>query len=139
MAVGRAEATAQKVIFDTDVLIWYFRGNEKAHRFIARFPHANRALSSLALMELLQGCRSRREAQQVKAFTFDNIPVVIHPDESVSRRAIDLLEQHAFTHGLRLVDALIAATSVETGFSLATANLKHYRFIPRLHLLPFKP
>ena len=57
----------------------------------------------------------------------------------MSRRALDLLEQHAFTHGLRVVDALIAATALETGSSLATANVKHSRIIARLRLVPFKP
>ena len=89
-------------------------------------------------MELLQGCRNQAEARQVKAFVSDNIPLILHPDEPVSRRAIDLLEQYAFAHGLRVVDALIAATVLGSGFSLATANVKHYRAIARLPLLPFK-
>jgi predicted nucleic acid-binding protein len=134
-----AGAPLQKVVFDTDVLIWYLRGHEKARRFLAQVPYRQRALSSLTFMELLQSCRNQQEAQQVKAFISDNIPGVLHPDESVSRRALDLLEQHAFAHGLRVVDALIAATALETVSSLTTANVKHYRVIARLHLIPFKP
>ena len=139
MAEEPAISAVQKVVFDTDVLIWYLRGNEKAHRFLARVPYPQRVLSSLSIMELLQGCRNQGEARQVKAFIADNIPAVLHPAESVSLKAIDLLEQHAFSHGLRVVDALIAATALEAGFSLATANVKHYRVIARLHLIPFKP
>lgn len=138
MAEASASAAVHQIIFDTDVLIWYLRGNEKARRFLAQVPHPQRALSSLVVMELLQGCRNQEEARQVKAFIFDNIPTVFHPSESVSRRAIDLLEQHAFAHGLRVVDALIAATALEAGSGLATANVKHYRVIARLYLVPFK-
>jgi len=65
--------------------------------------------------------------------------MVLHPDEASSRRAIDLLDQHAASHGLRVVDALIAATAIESDALLATANLKHYRVIPRLDLLAFRP
>jgi predicted nucleic acid-binding protein len=139
MAEGPARATVPKVVFDTDVLIWYFRGNDKARRFLAQVLYPNRALSSLTFMELLQGCRNQEEARQVRAFVSDNIPLVLHPDEAVSRRAIALVEQHSLSHGLRVVDALIAATALEAGYSLATANLKHYRFITRLPLIPFKP
>ena len=132
-------AAARAVVFDTDILIWYFRGHERARRFMVRFPYLRRAVSSLTVMELLQGCRNQEETRQVRAFVAENIPRVLHPDESVSRRAIELLARYAMAHGLRVVDALIAATVLETGFSLATANSKHYRAIARLHLITFRP
>lgn len=139
MAEGPAGAAAPTVVFDTDVLIWYFRGSEKARRFLSRVPHQRRALSSLTLMELLQGCRDRAEARDVKAFVGENVPVLLHPDEAIARRAMDLLEEHAPSRGLRVVDALIAATAVEAGCFLATANVRHYRVIARLDLVPFRP
>ena len=54
-------------------------------------------------------------------------------------RAIALLEHHAFSHGLRVVDAIIAASALETASSLATANVKHYRVITPLNLIQSKP
>lgn len=134
-----SQATVQTVVFDTDILIWYLRGNDKARRFMELVPHQQRALSSLTFMELLQGCRNQEESRQIKVFISENISFVIHPDEITSHRAIALLEQHALPHGLRVVDALIAATALETGSSLATANVKHYRPIARLQLIQFKP
>jgi predicted nucleic acid-binding protein len=139
MAEKPSAAPVQKVVFDTDVLIWYLRANDKARRFMALVPYQQRALSSLTFMELLQGCRNQEEGRQLKAFIAENISLIVHPDETTSRRAIALLEEHAFPHGLRVVDALIAATALETGSSLATANVKHYRPIARLHLIEFKP
>jgi|SRR5215475_12482229 predicted nucleic acid-binding protein len=139
MAEQGSPASLQKVIFDTDVLIAYLRGYEKSRRFIEAVTHERRALSSLTFMELLQGCRNQEEAREVKAFVAENISFVIHPDEPISRRAISLLEQHTFSHGLRVVDAIIAASALETASSLATANLKHYRVIAPLNLIQFKP
>jgi hypothetical protein len=107
-------------------------------RFVARVPSGNRAISSLTLMELLQGCRNHAEMRQVKHFVVENVPLVVHPDEAVSRRAIDLLERHAMPHGLRVVDAIIGATALEIGGVLATANVKHYRPIATLPLLAFR-
>jgi predicted nucleic acid-binding protein len=139
MAEQTSPASVHKVIFDTDVLIWYLRGHEKARRFIEDVAHERRMLSSLTLMELLQGCRNQQEAREVKAFVLENMSLVIHPDEAISRRAMALLEQHAFSHGLRVVDAIIAASALETASSLATANVKHYRIIAPLNLIRFKP
>ena len=127
------------VVFDTDVLVWYFRGSDAARRFLARIRHSSRAVSSLTVMEVVQGCRNRAEIGVVKAFVLDSIPLILHPDEAAYHRAIALLEEHARGHGLRVVDALIAATALERGASLATANVKHYRVIRGLELLPFKP
>jgi predicted nucleic acid-binding protein len=139
MAEQSSPPSLHKVIFDTDVLVWYLRGFDKARRFIENVPHERRALSSLTFMELLQGCRNQQEGRQVKAFISENISLVIHPDEIISRRAIALLEHHAFFHGLRVVDAVIAASALETASSLATANVKHYRVIAPLNLIRFKP
>jgi predicted nucleic acid-binding protein len=139
MAEQASPPSVHKVIFDTDVLVWYLRGYEKARRFIEDVAHHQRVLSSLTFMELLQGCRNQQEAHEVKAFIAENISLVIHPDEIICRRAIALLEQYALSHELRVVDALIAASALETASSLATANVKHYRVIAPLNLTQFRP
>jgi len=50
-----------------------------------------------------------------------------------------LVEQHHFSHALGLSDALIAATAVNHGLPLMTANTKHYRIIKNLILKKFLP
>ena len=73
------------------------------------------------------------------AFMSETLAAVIHPDEGISRRAIRLLELHALRAGLRVVDALIAATAIEARAALATANVRHYRPIAGLALVSFRP
>ena len=126
------------MIVDTDILIWYFRGDETARRFLARVPFPERTVSALTVMELVQGCRDQREARDVAAFVSENLAAVIHPDEGISRRAIRLLELHALRAGLRVADALIAATALEGRAALATANVRHYRAIAGLSLVRFR-
>jgi len=127
------------MIFDTDVLIWYFRGNQKAREFIAGVPYRDRQVSSLCIMELVQGCRDRQELRTVKEFIRENIAGVIHPDEDISAKAIALLEGHATTDGLRTIDALVVATALREDDALVTANHKHFKKIAGLEVRKFVP
>ena len=139
MAKPGPKAAIQKIVFDTDILICYFRGHRPAWQFIEAVSYPARSLSSFTVMELLQGCRSRDEIHNVQSFVRENFMTILHPGESISRKATDLLEEYSLAHGLRVIDAMIAATAVETGHALATANVRHYRFISRLTLVPFRP
>jgi len=127
------------MIFDTDVLIWFFRGSEKAREFIASVPYRDRQMSSFCVMELEQGCRNRQEMREVKAFIRENIAQVIHPDEGISEKAISLLEGHASADGLRTIDALLAATALREDDTLATANYKHFKKMAGLVVRKFVP
>jgi predicted nucleic acid-binding protein len=125
------------MIFDTDVLIWAARGNSSAARVID--TTANRALSIISLMELLQGARSKLEARRIRqsllALQFRILPL----SESIGANAAALIEQHALAHGIQVADALIAATAMEIGEPLCTSNVKHFRPLRRLSLVAFRP
>ena len=139
MAEEPSPTAVRQVIFDTDVLVWYLRGRESARRFILRVPAPARTVSALTMMELIQGCRNGAEVGEVYGFMRDDIARLVHRDEAASHRAIGLLERHAAAHGLRVVDALIAAAALQVGAVLATANVRHYRVVDGLLLLAFRP
>jgi predicted nucleic acid-binding protein len=126
------------VIVDTDVLIWYFRGNKGARDFIAGVPYQKRMISALCVMEIIQGCVDKIELKSVKEFIRLNFSTVIYPDERISERAIGLLERYALSDDLRTVDALIAASAISHRAALATANYKHFKSIEGLHVIRFK-
>jgi len=90
-------------------------------------------------MELIQGCLNKEEIKIVKKFIRENFSLIIHPDEKISEKAISLLERYSLSDGLRTIDALVAASALMTGATLATANFKHFRNIPKLHILKFHP
>ena len=124
------------VIFDTDVLIWSFRGDQKAVAMIG--SQADREASIISLMELLQGARSRLEMKNIRSFLQDADFHILPVNESISHLAATLMEEHALT-GLHVADALIAATAWEVNRPLATGNVRHYRLIPGIELKPFRP
>jgi hypothetical protein len=124
------------MIFDTDVLIWFFRGDQKAAKLMEL--QSDRAVSIISLMELLQGARSGAEIRVIRRFFPDNGFRVIPVNESISHLAATWMEEHALKDGLRVADALIAATARETASVLATGNVRHFRAIAGLELKRFR-
>jgi len=125
------------VIFDTDVLIWFFRGNTAAAEFLEK--QTDRQVSIVSIMELYQGSRTRKESRVIRRFFQENAFRIIPINEAISHVAVTLIEDHARNHGLQVADALIAATARETASILATGNMKHFRPIPGLELKAFQP
>lgn len=125
------------MLFDTDVLIWVFRGNAKAAARVEEC--ADRRLSIVTFMELLQGARDRREVRLVKSFLqefdFRTLPLT----ETIGHRAVIYMEQHALRSRLRMADALIAATAVENTLTLFSGDSKHYRALADLDFVAFRP
>jgi predicted nucleic acid-binding protein len=130
---------ARLILFDTDVLIWYFRGIETAAERIEGTPFDQRVTSSLCLMELVQGCRNKKELKDITDFVKENFARIIHCDQSISERALAFLKTYAPSHGLRTIDALIAATVAVNKALLVTANHRDFRMIENLNLVPFDP
>lgn len=125
--------------FDTDVLIWYLRGNERARALLARVPFDRRVVPAMAYFELLQGCTGARDARTIRKFVTRNFSRILHISEQVSHRTASLLERYAASHGLEAADALIAATALVNKQSLATGNAAHYRIIRGLDVVVFSP
>jgi predicted nucleic acid-binding protein len=125
------------MLFDTDIFIWVQRGNEKAARLVDRSKQ--RYLSVFSYMELLQSAKDgeqlRRTHDFISAFDFVVLPLT----ENIGHRALIYLEEHTLSHGLRVGDAIIAATAAENKMMLISSNAKHFRPIKELKLKLFKP
>jgi len=125
------------LIIDTDVLIWYLRGNEKAKKVVEdAIPFS---MSAVTYMELIQGMKDKEEyrrfQKQLQRWNTD----IIHIDNDISSRAVFYIQEYALSHAMYLADALIAATVVQMGETLLTANDKHYKFIPKIQCKKFEP
>lgn len=125
------------MMFDTDVLVWATRGNLRAARTID--GATDRALSIISFMELLQGARSKLETRQIRQSLRQLQFRILPLSETIGANAAAIIEQHALAHGIQLADALIAATAIEAGHPLCTANVKNFRPISSLSRVAFRP
>lgn len=125
------------MIIDTDVLIWYLKGNERAKKSVEEsIPFS---ISVITYMELIQGMRNREEFKKFQKQIHKWNTNIIQIDQEISSRAMFYVQEYALSHSMMLADALIAATVVQTSDKLLTANDKHYKFIPTLECMKFKP
>ena len=124
------------MIFDTDILIWIQRGNEKAAWLVDH--EKDRNISIQTYMELLQCAQNKQQhfktRQFLKDFGFHILPLT----ENIGHRAAVYVEEHSLSSNMRAGDALIAATAAENNLMLCTGNAKHFRIIKDLQLKIFK-
>lgn len=125
------------MIFDTDVLIWVQRGNQKAANVINESK--DRYLSVLTYMELLQAAQSRKPHEYVASFLRDLAFQTLPLTEGIGHRAAVYVAEYTLSHGILAADAIIAATATENNLPLCSGNAKHYRAIQELQLKVFRP
>ena len=125
------------MLIDTDVLIWYMRGNEKAYKKIEK--ENNFFLSVVTYMELVHGMRNKSELNSLRQSLHGWNAKVLYISEDISAKAMFYVEQHYLSHSLQLADALIGATAIAYGQPILTGNDKHYKMIKDLQVNKFKP
>jgi hypothetical protein len=125
------------MLVDSDVMIWYLRGHVEAARFLDNLPEIS--LSAVSYMELVQGCRSSRELVRLKTDLASRQAKILSINDVISDRAVLLVETHFLADGLRMADALIAATAFHHQLPLASANVKHFACSSGLTVEPFQP
>ena len=124
------------MLFDTDILIFVQRGNLKAAKLIEQT--GEHKISILTYMELLQGAKDKKQHKYtidfLKTFDFEVLPLT----ENIGHRAAVYVEEYSLSHHIRSGDAIIAATAVENGLTLSTANAGHFKPIKELDLAIFR-
>jgi predicted nucleic acid-binding protein len=124
------------MLVDTDVLVWYMRGNEKAKRAIENLKSFS--ISVVTYVELVQGLRNKKELNVLRNSLKGWNAEIIYINEEISIKAMFLVEQHYLSHSIHLAHALIGATAVIYGLPLLTANTKHYTIMKNIILKKFQ-
>jgi len=124
------------MLFDTDILIWYLRGNAKAAAVLKKAPR--REISAVSYMELLQGARDKNELTLIRSFIKDLDFRMLPLTENIGHRACVYMEEYCLKVGMCLADALLAATAVENQATFCTGNTKHYKAVKEIDLKTFR-
>ena len=114
------------VLLDSDIVIEILRARNQA--VLLQWEVLSKTaevilFSPITAAEVWGGARAdEREATS----RFFNVLTCIPPDYTLGQLAGGLLRQFAKSHGLKIADALIAATALHNNAALWTRNRKHY-------------
>ena len=124
------------MVIDTDVLIWYMKGNERAYKAIENSK--NFFISVVTYMELVQGMRNKNELNTLRRALHVWNSKILYITEEISVKAMFFVEQHYLSHSIQLADALIGATAISCGLPILTGNDKHYKILKDIRIKKFR-
>lgn len=125
------------MLVDTDVLIWYMRGNRKAYKLIENLNGFY--ISVVTYIELVNGMRNKRELSEFRKAIRSWNCKIIHVNEEISLKAMFYIERHYLSHSMQFADALVATTALVNGLTIITGNDKHFKIIKELEIKRFRP
>lgn len=83
--------------------------------------------------------RNKAELVAVKKMLDKRAATLLPVTEAITLRATELMESLTLSHGLQMGDALIAATALDHGLPVLTANVKHFGAVQGLTVEAFNP
>jgi len=119
-------------ILDTDVLIDVQRGHSGALEWFTGLTEVP-SVPGIVVMELIQGATNSRQLKEAQRLTAP-LPVV-WPTVTDFEAALSNFVTFHLSHGLGLLDSIIASVALGLDAELCTFNLKHYRVIAGLRIV----
>ncbi len=118
-----------EILVDTDVVIDFLRGYNKAIEFIDKYS-SRISLSTIVVAELYAGVKGKHERIVLDNFVslFRIIPVTAE----IAKAGGLYKRDFGKSHGVGLADAILAATADKEKAELKTLNVKHYPMIREL-------
>jgi predicted nucleic acid-binding protein len=134
------------LILNTCLLIAGERRNETVKQVIERFHAAlgevEAALSVVSIVELTHGiyrARTDGDRERRKAFRDELCrDMIVHPVSLEIAQLAGRIEGEQAAKGIAVgfEDLVIGATALHLGFGVATLNVKHFKLIPGLNIVP---
>ncbi len=116
-------------LVDTDVLIDVQRGHPPALAWFASLTELP-AIPGFVVMELIQDSRNAQEVR--RALQLVAPLTIVWPTAADCSRTLSDFTAYHLSHGLGLLDAMIAACAVGLSATLYSFNIKHYAVVPGL-------
>jgi len=116
-------------ILDTDVLIDIQRGHAAALAWFSSLTVLP-SVPGFVVMELVQDAKNAKQVRDVLKLV--SPLTIVWPSKPDCDRALADFTAYNLSHGLGLLDSLIAACATGLSATLYTFNVKHYRSVPGL-------
>src|SRR5210317_374165 len=127
--MGQELIMAGPILLDTDVLVDFLRGQNKAVAFVN--THSARIiLSSIVVAELYAGVKG--DAEQAALEDFVSLFRVVPVSAEIAKAGGLYKRDYGKSHGVGLADAILAATAEAENAELKTLNRKHYPMLKGL-------
>lgn len=119
------------LLLDSNVLIDYLRGRDKAVKYLESRTE-DLVVSAVTVAELHAGARNQKEKEALVEFltAFGVFPVCA----DIASQAGAYRAQYGKSHGVDLIDALIAATAARREIPLVTCNRKHFPMLKEIRI-----
>lgn len=122
-----------KMIVDTNIFIDFLKGNKDAVHFIQKNQPVS--TSVVIVSELYSGVKTKAEMNELSSFlSFVN---KIDVTEAIARKAGLLRRKYHKSHGIKIPDAIIAATAEQQGVPIATLDKKHFSVLTNNLIIPY--
>lgn len=119
------------VFLDSCVIIDYLKGQENVFQTILSLEIP--CINFIIEMELLQGARNKAELLKIEKVL--NSFSLLEFNNETAVLSTNLIKEFSLSHGLKIPDAIIAATCLIYDIPLYTFNKKDFRFIPEIKLI----
>ena len=128
--MGPGLIMGKPILLDTDVLVDFFRGFDKAVAFVNEY-NDRIILSSIVVAELYSGVKGDAEKNALQHFIslFRVVPI----DTAIGKAGGLYRRDYGKSHGVGLADAILAATAESENAELKTLNTKHYPMFKNLN------
>jgi hypothetical protein len=115
-------------LVDTNILVDSLRQNLAAQEYLDSLE--SWSYSVISAMEIFAGARDKKEISALEEFfaAYREVPL----SGEIGTKGREIMKTYAKSEGLDPMDALIAATAMSEGLTLATRNRKHFRAIKGL-------
>jgi predicted nucleic acid-binding protein len=120
------------ILCDTNILIELYKNNHTIVSKLKKIGQENIAISSVTAGELIFGAMNKREVQTIKK-DIQSLNL-IHINNEISEKFIELMFKYSKSHGLSVPDGLIAATAIVNELQIYTLNVKDFQYIENLKL-----
>jgi predicted nucleic acid-binding protein len=121
------------VIFDTNISIELYRGNQSVKEEIERIDSNVFYISSITVAEFMVGAKDKTDLKRIEKQLSKYTAIPINTD--ITEIFIDLFKALTLSHRPGIADTLIAATALYYNLPLYTYNKKHFQFVPGIVLV----